>query len=310
MAPLSSFLPDSEAAGALAGLPFEFRDHLRPLKISALRERRFPLLDFAGHRERVRKGQLLWKTDTGQLDLAIHALKTRLLQRSKRLQRQETLWGRWLVAAHRDLEIQRELAATRQETVEHFRKIISTHRRDRSRQAIRRANQILSHQAQEYRALFTIAKENRANTHLIHRMLEWHQGVLAATEFSVGMEMLNHRNLMDRQLPHELGRLIEAAENARRGYQSGLRRVEARIARRNRRMARFTRDCEKLADLEKDRSLCTLHAPADGYFFHALPPGPLPRFLPVGQVIAYFLPEAPLHANAHPTRPDPQHPVV
>ncbi|MFT3990991.1 MAG: hypothetical protein QM680_06225 [Luteolibacter sp.] len=292
---MSSLLPHPGAPGTLAGHPSASRKALRPLKIAAIRERHFPLVSLANHGGSVKKGQLLWQTDTTALDRRIRAQQIKIKRQQKRLNQEENSWRLWLSDAIPNLETLQKLADSKQNEAEYFRNVVSASRRDISRNAIRRANQILCRQAHEYRALFSLEKNRHTNTHLAHRMLEWHQGIIAAAEFSVGMEMLNHRKLMDRQLPHELGLLVDAAENARRHYAAALvaytRRMEMRTTLHNRALERFTQECRKLAELEMDRSLCTLHAPANGCFFHAEVLSASPDSLPTGQVIAYFLPE-------------------
>lgn len=236
------------------------------------RWKEFPILRVAAHGKKVKCGDELLSIDTARLDRKIHSLKRIVARNQKRLIRKRNELKTWRTTSLSQLERLLEIAVSTKEAEEHFRRHVRIEKKHTATQAIERTGLMLARQIQEYRMIFSLEKSKKSATSLSSRALEYHQGVMAASEFCLGMEVLNHRKIIDSQLPQEARSLAGAAEEARRRYAAALvtytQHTHAAQLYHIQHEARLWQQCETLAALETDRSLCLLHAPADGWFHH------------------------------------------
>lgn|GEM_PF-3452543 len=274
----------------------------RPLALAAACWKTFPISRIAPHGCKVRRGEELLRIDTTRLDRRISLLKRIVLRNGQRLAAQQKELNEWRTKSAHQLEALLETAVSARETELYFRTHLRREKKAIATQAIERTGLMLANQIQEYRMIFGLEKVKRSATSLSSRAIVNHQGVMAAAEFCLGMEVLNHRKIIENQLPQEARTLAGAAEDARRRYVAALevhaqRSFSSQLS-FTRREHRLARQCEALAALETDRSICVLHAPADGWFHHisaAYTPATATLatgdHLTPGQIFAQFTPQ-------------------
>ncbi len=242
------------------------------LKIDPLVWADFKIVQVAGHGAKVAKGDVLVRFDAEEID--------KKLADSRRALEAGTLS---LAQAEQDSEILRQTATNKLEGVRrgagiakeenaYFTEVRRKASEQTAAQALKRSNQILSNQREELKQLSRMYKADDVTENTEEIILVRQQDAVAAAEFALRMETLDHKRTLEVSLPREAKTL---ADNERDTAIS-LKKAEADIPRSvalnqlelESLKTANQRAKQDLADLEADRARFEFKAPADGWFYH------------------------------------------
>ena len=139
-------------------------------------------------------------------------------------------------------------------------------------QALKRSEQILSNQREELKQLSKMYEADDITEDTEEIILVRQQDAVAAAEFALRMEILDHKRTLEVTLPREAKTLADSE----RDTAISLKKAEAEIPRSielGKTRPRSPEDRQParekdLAELEADRTLFEFKAPADGIFYH------------------------------------------
>lgn len=266
----------------------------------------FTITHIAAHGAAVKKGEALVRFETEDIDKKLvdsrRALKSGKLSLAQAEQdaklRQET-------APHK-LEAARKAAAIAKEENTYFTQVRRKATEESAAQALKRSEQMLSNQREELKQLTKMYEADDLTEDTEEIILIRQQDAVAAAEFALRMEVLDHKRTLEVTLPREAKTLADSE----RDTALALKKAEEEIPRSielgkitlESLKTNFQREMEQLAELEADRALFEIKAPADGVFHHGpfengrWTPGDLPKTLvphgkaPIHKAFATFVP--------------------
>ncbi len=232
----------------------------------------FEILQIAAHGSKVAKGEVLVRFDpeeidrklqdarraveTGALGLAQAELESKLLV--------ETVPNK-LEAIRRAAEIAREehayFTGTRRKASE-----------ESANQALKRSEQMLANQREELKQLSKMYEADDITEDTEEIILVRQQDAVAAAEFALRMEILDHKRTLEVTLPREAKTLADSE----RDTAIGLKKAEADLP-RSIELSKLSletlrtaaqRANQELTELEADRGQFEFKAPADGWLYH------------------------------------------
>lgn len=276
------------------------------LKLDPASWENFSITHITPHGAVVKKGDALVRFDTEDIEKKLvdarHVLESGTLSLAQAEQdaklRQET-------APHK-LEAARKAAAIAKEENTYFTQIRRKAAEESAAQALKRSEQMLSNQREELKQLTKMYEADDLTEDTEEIILIRQQDAVAAAEFALRMEVLDHKRTLEVNLPREAKTLADnerdtalalkkAEEEIPRAIELGKLALESL-------KTNFQRDKKELAELEADRALFEVKAPADGVFYHGpvengrWTPGDLPKSLvphgkvPVHKAFATFVP--------------------
>ena len=232
----------------------------------------FEILELADHGSKVTKGDVLVRFDSEDIDKKLADLRATfaasaltLAQAELDLKLLQETFPNKLEAARRAAEIAKEENAyftqTRRKAAE-----------ETAGQSLKRSQQILSNQQEELKQLSKMYEADDVTEDTEEIILIRQQDAVAAAEFALRMEMLDHKRTLEVSLPRE-GKTL--ADNER-DTAINLQKVEVEIPRSieleklklEALKTAHQREKDTLADLEADRTQFEFKAPADGFFYH------------------------------------------
>lgn len=258
----------------------------------------FTITEIAAHAAVVKKGDALIRFDAEDIDKklvdarrALESGKLTLAQAEQDAKlREET-------APHK-LEAVRKAAAIAKEENTYFTQTRRKAAEESAAQALKRSEQILANQREELKQLTKMYEADDLTEETEEIILIRQQDAVASAEFALRMEGLDHKRTLEVSLPRE----AKALADAERDTAIALKKAEEEIPRSielgklalESLRTNHQRDKGDLAELEADRTLFEIKAPADGVFYH----GPLEngRWVP-GDLVKSLIPhgKAPLH---------------
>ncbi len=143
---------------------------------------------------------------------------------------------------------------------------------DRAGQEMKRSEQMLANQREELKQLTKMYEADDVTENTEEIILVRQQDAVAAAEFALHMEILDHKRTLEVTLPREAQTLADSE----RDTATALKKAEVEIPRsielnqlalESLKTANL-RAKQDLADLEADRNLFEFKAPADGWFYH------------------------------------------
>ncbi|RYD20210.1 MAG: hypothetical protein EOP88_15985 [Verrucomicrobiaceae bacterium] len=258
----------------------------------------FTITEIAAHAAVVKKGDALIRFDAEDIDKklvdarrALESGKLTLAQAEQDAkQREET-------APHK-LEAARKAASIAKEENTYFTQTRRKASEESAAQALKRTEQMLANQREELKQLTKMYEADDLTEETEEIILIRQQDAVASAEFALRMEVLDHKRTLEVSLPREAKTLADAE----RDTAIALKKAEEEIPRSlelgklalESLRTNHQREKDELAELETDRALFEIKAPADGVFYH----GPLEngRWIP-GDLVKALVPygKAPLH---------------
>lgn len=235
----------------------------------------FTITEIAAHAAVVKKGEALIRFDPEDIDRKL--VDARRALESGRLtlaQAEQDAKLREETAPHK-LEAARKAAAIAKEENTYFTQTRRKASEESAAQALKRSEQMLANQREELKQLTKMYEADDLTEETEEIILIRQQDAVASAEFALRMEVLDHKRTLEVSLPREAKTLAEAE----RDTSIALKKAEEEIPRSlelgklalESLRTNHQRDKDDLAELEADRALFEIKAPADGVFYH----GPL-----------------------------------
>lgn len=251
------------------------RDDLRPLRLDTRTWQDFRIVTIAPHGAVMEKNAPLAAFETTAIDQALadagQSVATTTLAVAKLERELKTMEE---TAPHR-LESLRRAAETATEENSYFTKTRRKAAEDTAAQALERKKQALQGQQEELRQLEKMYQADNLTEETEEIILTRQKNDVAAAEFALRMETLDHQRRIEVSLPREAVTLAERERDAaialRDGKEEIPRAIEAKKLELTALATKLAREKTALADLEHDRAQFEIKAPAAGTFYH----GPL-----------------------------------
>lgn len=232
----------------------------------------FRIEEIAAHGKRVAKGDVLLRFDAEAIDrkLAdarreIAAGKLGLDQATQELAHlQET-------ATHRMEALQRAARIATEEN-DYFQKTRRKAAIETADQQLERKKQELANQQEELKQLKQMYEADDLTENTEEIILTRQKDAVAAAEFSLRMEQLDHKRAIEVVLPREAVTLAnnqrDTAIQLRKATTEIPRGIEIKKAELETLKANHERTLKSLAELERDRTLFEIKSKVDGWFYH------------------------------------------
>ncbi|MEO5916732.1 MAG: hypothetical protein ABIS50_21065 [Luteolibacter sp.] len=258
----------------------------------------FTITKIAAHGSKVAKGDILVSFDPEDIDKKLVDARRALEAGTLALQQAELDNKLLQETAPNKLDALRRAAEIAAEENAYFTKIRRKSSEETAAQSLKRSEQILGNQREELRQLTKMYQADDVTEETEEIILVRQQDAVAAAEFALRMETLDHKRTLEVTLPREATTLA----NNERDTAINLKKAEAEIPRSIEQgkiqleslKTANQRAKEELAQLEADRALFEIKAPGDGFFYH----GPIEkgRWTP-GKVVEALVPHGrpPIH---------------
>ena len=232
----------------------------------------FSITKIAAHGSKVTKGELLVGFDTEDIDRKLIDARRALDSANLTLQQAELDNKILQETAPNKLESLRRSAEIAAEENAYFTKTRRKAEEEAATQSLKRSEQLLGNQREELRQLSKMYQADDITEETEEIILVRQQDAVASAEFALRMEALDHKRTLEVKLPRE----AKALADAERDSAITLKKAEAEIP-RSIEQGRIQLEALKtsnqrakkdLADLEADRALFEIKAPAEGVFYH------------------------------------------
>ncbi len=232
----------------------------------------FKIKDIAAHGSRAAKGDSLIVFESEGIDKQLHDLRGKIATDTLALQQAELDYKHLEETSPNRLEALRQAAAIAKEENAYFLSTRRKAREETAAQTLKRTEQILGNQQEELSQLTKMYEADDLTEETEEIILERQRHAVAAAEFALRMEFLNHRRTLDVLLPREAKSLADSE----RDTALALEKAEAETPRTlkikklelDTLKTSLAREKERLADLEADRKDFEFKAPADGWFYY------------------------------------------
>jgi hypothetical protein len=232
----------------------------------------FSLLEIATHGAKVTKGETLVKFDCEAIDQKLEDTRKALDTQALTLAQAETELKNLQETGPHRLEAARRAAAIAKEESTYFTTVRRKAAEGIATQGLKRSEQILANQREELKQLTKMYEADDVTEDTEEIILIRQQDAVAAAEFALSMEVLEHKRTLEVSLPREAKSLAdEERDTALRALKAeeeipraiDLKKIELEALKTNH--SRLKKSLEKH---EKDRTLFEFKAPADGTFYH------------------------------------------
>ncbi|MGL5019910.1 MAG: hypothetical protein ACRDBP_17375 [Luteolibacter sp.] len=232
----------------------------------------FKISEIADHGKRLAKGDVLVRFDPEEIDRKIADTRAELAAGALTLAQAEADLKTLQETSPHKLEAHRRAAEIAKQEHTYFTQVRRKASEDTATQARKRSEQILSNQREELKQLTKMYEADDVTENTEEIILVRQQDAVAAAEFALQMEVLDHQRTLEVTLPREAKTLADSE----RDTALSLKKVEADIP-RSIELAKLAlenlkttrkRSQESLAELESDRTHFEFKATADGVFYH------------------------------------------
>jgi multidrug resistance efflux pump len=232
----------------------------------------FKIIEIADHGTRVSKGDVLVRFETEDIDRKIDDTRMEIAVGAFTLAQAEADLKILQETAPNKLESLRRAAEIAKQENTYFTQVRRKASEDTAAQALKRSEQILSNQREELKQLTKMYEADDVTENTEEIILVRQQDAVAAAEFALRMEVLDHKRTLEVTLPREAKTLADSERDSAISLKNAEadipRSIElARLALENQKTTR-KRAQESLAELEADRARFEFKAPADGVFYH------------------------------------------
>lgn len=247
-------------------------DDLAPLRLDARTWQDFRVMSIAPHGAVVEKGAPLVEFETTVIDQSladarqsVAATTLAVAKTERELKTQEE------TAPHR-LEALRRAAEIAKEENAYFTKTRRKAAEDTAAQELARKQQALEGQQEELRQLEKMYQADNITEETEEIILTRQKNDVAAAQFALRMKTLEYHRTIEVTLPREAVTLAERERDAAIALRDAKEEIPRAIEAKKLELAalatRLEREKTALADLEHDRALFAIKAPAAGVFYH------------------------------------------
>jgi HlyD family secretion protein len=232
----------------------------------------FKITEIAEHGSRVSEDDLLVRFDPEDIDRKVDDTRMEIATSAFTLAQAEADLKFLEETSPNKLEALRRSAEIAKQENTYFTQVRRKAGEDTASQALKRSEQILSNQREELKQLARMYEADDVTENTEEIILVRQQDAVAAAEFALRMEVLDHKRTLEVTLPREAKTLADSerdsAINLKKAETDIPRSIAlAKLALQNLR-ATHNRAKETLTELESDRTRFEFKATADGVFYH------------------------------------------
>jgi len=232
----------------------------------------FQILELADHGHKVAKGDSLVKFDPEAIDKKLVDVR-RSLEATTLNQAQAELDLKHLQeTAPNTLDALLRAAEIAKEENSYFTKTRRKANEDAAAQALEKRKQFLSNQQEELRQLTKMYAADDVTEETEEIILTRQRDAVVSAEFALRMETLDYKRTLEVTLPREAISLAnherDTAIRLRKAEQDIPRSIELKKIEVESLKTAHHREKETLTELEADRTLFDIKAPAEGWFYH------------------------------------------
>ncbi len=242
------------------------------IKLNPLTWADFEILQIADHGNKVAKGDLLIRFDPEVIDKKISDVRSAHAAATLTLAQAEHDFKLLLETAPNKLESIRRAAGIAKEENTYFTQTRRKAAEESAGQSLKRSEQILSNQREELKQLSKMYEADDITEDTEEIILIRQQDAVAAAEFALHMETLEHKRTLDVSLPREAKTLADAERDTAISLQKAEvdipRSIELKKLEVEALKTAYLREAQTLTELESDRTQFEFKAPANGFFYH------------------------------------------
>lgn len=281
-------------------------DATSPIRLDAEVWENFAIVTIADHGGAVKKGDVLVVFETVVIDRKLADAKQAIATATLNLAQAELDLATLEKTVPEQLARLTRAAAEAAEELEHFNKTARKSAEESAGFELKRSEQILASYKEELKQLTKMYEADDATEETEEIILQNQLDEVEAAEFALRMEILNHKRTLEVSLPRQLTALTQNRDDTALSLDKGAKDLPRSVDLKKLEVAALKtgleRDGKALADMEKDRALFEIKAPADGMFYHGAiedgkwTTGDLIKTLepggaaPVGKTFATFIP--------------------
>ena len=232
----------------------------------------FTLLQIASHGAKVAKGETLMKFDFEAIDQKLEDIRKAISTQTLTLAQAELDLKLLQETAPHRLESARRAAAIAKEENSYFTNVRRKAAEGTATQSLKRSEQILSNQREELKQLTKMYEADDVTEDTEEIILIRQQDAVAAAEFALSMEVLEHKRTLEVALPREAKTLADeerdSALHALKSEHEIPRAIDLKKIELDALRTHHSRQKKSLEEHENDRLLFEIKAPADGTFYH------------------------------------------
>jgi len=242
------------------------------LRLSPKTWTEFEILQIAEHGAKVAKGDVLIRFDAENIDKKLTDARSAISAGTLTLAQEELDLKLLQETAPNKLETARRAAEIAKEENAYFTQTRRKAAEESAGQNLKRSQQILSNQQEELKQLSKMYQADDVTEDTEEIILIRQQDAVAAAEFALRMEMLDHKRTLGVTLPREGKTLADSerdtAISLKKAETDIPRAIELEKIKLEALKTAHQREKDTLAELEADHSLFEFKAPADGFFYH------------------------------------------
>lgn len=232
----------------------------------------FEIAEVAAHGSKVAKGDVLVRFDPETIDKKLVDSKRSLESGALALAQAELDLKHLEETTPHRLDAYKRAAEVAKEEHAYFTKTRRKATEEQAAQELERRKQMLSNQQEELKQLGKMYDADDVTEETEEIILTRQKDDVAAAEFALRMETLDYKRTLEVTLPREAISLANNERDTALNLLKAQEELPRAIAQKKIELAALKtsqqREKEALAELEKDRALFEITAPADGWFYH------------------------------------------
>ena len=232
----------------------------------------FSIEEIAVHGKRVAKGEVLIRFDAEAIDRKLEDLRREIATGKIALDQAAQDLAQAQETAPQRIEALQRTASIAAEENDYFLKTRRKAQIETADQQLERRKQVLANEQEELKQLQKMYEADDLTENTEEIILTRQKDAVAAAEFGLRMERLDHQRKLEVLLPREEVTLAKGLRDAEMRLRYGTIEVplsvEAKKDELETSKIKHARLLESLADLEHDRALFEIKAGSDAWFYH------------------------------------------
>jgi hypothetical protein len=243
-----------------------------PIRLDAKTWATFEIVSIATHGSAVKKGEPLIVFKTDAVDRKITDSKQALASTELQMEQAELDLATLEKTIPEQLQRMDRGAKIAAEELAYFQETRLKASEESADQGLKRQQQILASYQEELKQLLKMYEADDITEETEEIILKKQRDTVAYAEFALRMEILDHKRTQTVELPRELIALTEKRDDTAlqfsKAKQDLPRSLELKKIELQKLKTSLQRQRDELADLDYDRKLFEINAPADGLFYH------------------------------------------
>ncbi len=243
-----------------------------PIRLDPEEWTSFEIVSIAGHGASVTKDRTLVVFDSGEIDEKLTDTRQVIAMETLGLSAADLALASLEKTVPEKLARLKRAAETAAEKLAYFTETGRKISEESADMALRQTEQMLASYEEELKQLLQMYEADDITEDTEEIILEKQRFDVERAKFALKREILDHKRMMEITIPSQAIALTEKRDDTALALESGEKDLPASIKLAKLEVAALktslTRNKEALADLEADRKLFEIKAPADGTFYH------------------------------------------